>query len=327
MAPGANVTITPTGNTLTIAASGGGVGGAILNQTTLQSNANFNIDGNGFIGGNVGVGTQSTLAKLNVAGAGYGFLHSTPSVSLGSYIDSTALAGWLGTKSNHPLYLFTNNAAQPQLAVGADGRVGIGTDTPAARLTVSGAGAYNTVGAARIDLFNPVTGPGFLQNVTDTGIWQIATTGGATRMVIDNFGNVGIGTVTPSSHLTISGSGTNGFALGVNGDAGQNVSAGGFVKAMVLVNPFLLPENDIVRCWNSQANLAAVNCGLTVTRIDTGLYYVDFGFSVADRFLSATLVGAGPTISAGGSGNTVQVFVWSQVFSRAEDAAFYLIVY
>ena len=45
---GANVTITPNGNTLTISATGGGTGGGgILNQTTLQTGANFNIDGTG----------------------------------------------------------------------------------------------------------------------------------------------------------------------------------------------------------------------------------------------------------------------------------------
>ena len=45
LAAGANITITPSGNTLTIASTGGG--GGILNQTTTQTSANFNIDGTG----------------------------------------------------------------------------------------------------------------------------------------------------------------------------------------------------------------------------------------------------------------------------------------
>lgn len=46
LAAGSNITITPSGNTLTIASSGSSVN-AILNQTTPQSNANFNITGSG----------------------------------------------------------------------------------------------------------------------------------------------------------------------------------------------------------------------------------------------------------------------------------------
>ncbi|MDQ3132920.1 MAG: hypothetical protein M3Q99_19495, partial [Acidobacteriota bacterium] len=46
LAAGANITITPSGNTLTFSSTGGGNGG-ILNQTTQQAGANFNIDGTG----------------------------------------------------------------------------------------------------------------------------------------------------------------------------------------------------------------------------------------------------------------------------------------
>ena len=44
LAAGSNITITPVGNTLTIASTGGS---GISNQTSLQSGANFNIDGTG----------------------------------------------------------------------------------------------------------------------------------------------------------------------------------------------------------------------------------------------------------------------------------------
>ena len=47
LAAGNNITITPNGNTLTIASTGGGAGSGINNQTSLQANANFNIDGTG----------------------------------------------------------------------------------------------------------------------------------------------------------------------------------------------------------------------------------------------------------------------------------------
>ena len=46
-------------------------------------------------------------------------------------------------------------------------------------LALSGSGAYNAPGAARFDLYNTIAGNGYLQHVTDTGTWQIATTNGA----------------------------------------------------------------------------------------------------------------------------------------------------
>lgn len=49
LAAGSNITITPSGNTLTIATTSGG--NPILNQLTQQVAANFNIDGNGTAGG------------------------------------------------------------------------------------------------------------------------------------------------------------------------------------------------------------------------------------------------------------------------------------
>lgn len=64
LAAGSNITITPSGNFLTIATTGGGGGNSILNQTSQQSGANFNIDG---------VGTANTfnaVSQYNINGAG-----------------------------------------------------------------------------------------------------------------------------------------------------------------------------------------------------------------------------------------------------------------
>jgi len=64
LAAGSNITITPAGNTLTIAATGGG--SPILNQTTQQSGANFNISGNGNAGGTLTAGTISAATQYNI---------------------------------------------------------------------------------------------------------------------------------------------------------------------------------------------------------------------------------------------------------------------
>ena len=71
LAAGSNITITPTGNTLTIASTGGGSGG-ILNQTTLQSGANFNIDGTG-TANIINAATQYNIGGIRVLDAsGFG---------------------------------------------------------------------------------------------------------------------------------------------------------------------------------------------------------------------------------------------------------------
>jgi hypothetical protein len=57
LAAGANVSIAPNGNTLTIASTGGGAGPWSLNGSTAY-----------YTGGNVGIGTTTPVAKLDVAG-------------------------------------------------------------------------------------------------------------------------------------------------------------------------------------------------------------------------------------------------------------------
>ena len=41
-------------------------GNYIQNTTTQQANASFNISGNGFVGGNVGIGTTNPISKLHI---------------------------------------------------------------------------------------------------------------------------------------------------------------------------------------------------------------------------------------------------------------------
>jgi hypothetical protein len=62
--------------------------------------------------------------------------HTDGKVRLGTYAEP-GNGGWLGTISNHPLNFFVNNG-QPSMTIDIAGNVGVGTDTPRAKLHVIG---------------------------------------------------------------------------------------------------------------------------------------------------------------------------------------------
>jgi hypothetical protein len=142
--------------------------GNYIQNSGAQQTAGFNISGNGFIGGNLGIGTTSPLAKLTVQTPTgfYGFLHSNGAgTSFGSFLGSAIdvpLGGWFGTQTNHPLYFFTNSSL-PRMTVTETGFVGIGTTAPLSKLEViNDSSAIRGIGSGGgIGVF----GKGF------TGIW------------------------------------------------------------------------------------------------------------------------------------------------------------
>jgi len=139
------------------------------------------------------------------------------------------------------------------------------------------------------------------------------------------------------------GESTNGWALKANGNATQALKMGGLVKAMAYIEPGT--SDPIRQCFNSQlpANKArAGNCNLvlTVAHQDVHLivYRVDFGFYVADRFVSLT-----PTSLAwldvastespiqcgqpGGYCSAVEVDAYNALSTDENAGPFYLYVY
>jgi trimeric autotransporter adhesin len=143
-----------------------GSGNYIQNSSAQQPSSSFNISGNGVVGGNL---TVAGTLNANLAG---------------NFIQN-------GTAPQAANFNVSGNGTVGGLL--SAGSVGIGTSNPVARLAMGGSGVFNAPGAARFDLVNSTAHAGYLQHVTDDGSWQIATTAGATRMIIDPTGNVGIG--------------------------------------------------------------------------------------------------------------------------------------
>jgi hypothetical protein len=248
LSAGTNITITPSGNTLTFNATGiWGLNG---------SNTYYNL-------GNVGIGTASPQENLTIAGVtsynnGLKLTGSTAG-GAGLSLEGTAAGG-------HKYALFSAGSSEGvgpggfglyddtvgsyRLAITAGGKVGIGTLTPHAGLEVSGEwdggnGAL-TLGAELPTLrFSGGMQAGFyswaIQNSADgPGNLEILNkpldigTPFTPRFTITPSGSVGIGTVNPAESLTIAGvsSYNTGLKLIGNTTAGtglalENTSAGG----------------------------------------------------------------------------------------------------
>lgn len=93
--------------------------------------------GTSLLAGNVGIGTSVVPDKLTVdAGTGeYGITQTDGTITVGSWVGNGG--GYYGTKTNHPLRFFTNNAAT-QMTILVNGNVGIGTANPTYKLSVKG---------------------------------------------------------------------------------------------------------------------------------------------------------------------------------------------
>jgi hypothetical protein len=272
-------------------------GSVIRNQLAQQPNANLNISGNGFFGGNVGIGTTSPPFKLSVFTSGHGITQTDGSVTVGSFISSAG--GWLGTRSNHPLHFFSNNSA-PYMTVATNGFVGIGTHTPAAGLDLKGAGQ-----SAQQRITDNLSGNSLVlqggsgENLKVTGfnfgsgfaVPLYLSVDGANTILHSGGGNVGIGigNTNPQARLHVTANSTGhgaifenlsgrsalfGSGITVNGSSSSfagDLFVGGFGNPRNLsvagdglfnrISTFLVTGGAIDVCWN-QGFLATCSSSL-----------------------------------------------------------------
>ena len=187
--------------------------------------------------GNVGIGTSSPGARLDVTNTSAGAyvvsaitnLSSTGYVRQLFNIGSAGANGQadisyapgifftLGPSSNDTTtpIIFRNNNATERMRIDSSGNVGIGTTSPAYKLDVNGQANCTrqaiTNTDCNLEFFNGATRIAYLRSIAggDSYFWVqqnnalAFATNNTERMRIDSSGNVGIGTSSPTALLTL----------------------------------------------------------------------------------------------------------------------------
>jgi hypothetical protein len=274
----------------------------IKNATSPQQTAGFNINGNGLVGGNLGVGATSPTARLeifNTTGEGFALTNGTARLRA----NFTGNTTFFGTSTNTSFGLHANGGINGGLFLENTGNIGIGTIFPNHKLTIDtlggpnwttqnwgGAIALRNASAIGWQLNSSNLSFGIGQSTDGLSFFRTTsvpgTTGGAPNydLQITNAGNVGIGTTLPNAKLFVQGEASNGVGIAVTGNASQSRDKGGWAKALLYINQ----NGTIARCYNGLTGASTGNCGFSVTRVSSGVYDVNFGFQVDDRFFSLT---------------------------------------
>lgn len=283
----------------------------IRNGANLQT-ASFNISGNGFLGGNLGIGMTNPTSRIEIAAQdGLAITGFQPFMTLRDTGSGGARSIFAGGNGDFGFYPNSFIGGVPAVIVkNITGNVGIGVANPAARLDLRG------------------TGLGAQQRITDSvsGNSLVFQSGAGADMKVTGY-NFNSGQPVP---LNLSVDGAN---LGIGGNVVQTRDKGGTVKAMVYVNG----NGSIIRCYNGLTGASSGTCGFSASRVNPGRFSVDFNFQVHDRFISVSVNdipsvqnNAGASVSFGfnpADPNDVLDVSTYQINAGPSDRPFMVIVY
>lgn len=209
----------------------------------------MSVAGINVLGGNVGIGTSSPTARLEVRGgainASDGFLWNgqsldaryAPLSSTGTAVVNVAAGQVAPGSFQSGVYAFP----------GA-GTIGIGTVTPGARLTIDYSAADDSWNTAAFH--NGALGPNWSHiHYGRTGDWYIRSAASTGTVVLqDSGGNVGIGTSNPTAKLEVQG--------------GAIKASGGLIVQTFAANDTTTPRpTDTGAVWLEQAGASLAAAG------------------------------------------------------------------
>jgi len=166
---------------------------------------------------------------------------------------------------------------------------GYGFGTPAAMF----GGPNGVIGYSKANGGNGVSGVGTASG--STGVQGYNLSGGLAVKGAATNGGTGVRGQSDSGAGVVGASNT-GYAMIAQGNVTQVPTASGWVKAMVYVDPSLPISQQIVRCFNSNLPASEAStppCGLTATGLSVGVWQVNFGMDVTNRFAILTPTGEG----------------------------------
>ena len=167
--------------------------------------------------GDVGLGTISPLDKFHIKDGNIRIEETNPSVSFYQGALAAGSTGFSGANLNITNRLAGNismsTSNTPRITIASDGKVGIGTAAPIDQLSVEGGGIGIDGGSPQLSFRESGTLNSFIQHsfinhllISNTQAGDIRMrTNNTDRFTIDANGNVGIGTISPTSKLSVDG--------------------------------------------------------------------------------------------------------------------------
>ncbi len=205
------------------------------------------LSNNGRLG--IGVGDDTPQEKLTIGTSpnNYGMLHTSGSISVGSYVSS--IGGAIGTKTNHPFSLFANNSAAA-LTVKTNADIEISNGFYAA-----GTGSLNLAPLGVFKFSFSLNNDGDISDLSLTNIAGNILTGGSSYYkfeIVDDYARLNLGiniNAIPSVYTSIIVTGT---PMCLNPSSWTNINAN-FYR---LSSGYYTPNDD--------SRAAFINNGFTI---------------------------------------------------------------